>query len=168
MLADLSASTLLSFEQPAASKTKPWPDFWLSFYSAFTAVSAVPPSVEEHRHKEQPRGQDGHSERSTHTHTAPSHTRHCCWSCCGFLESVGRSLEQGNGTRMRKREGPLALYSRALSGCHGGRGLLPEPLCEMRTLQKHSLERDRKSTGDCSDRSAVKVPSLKRQCLYLR
>ena len=74
-----------------------------------------------------------------------------------ILDSDGRSLQQGDGKRIRKRVGTLALYSRALSGCHGVRGLLPEPLCEMRTLQKHSLERDRKSTGDCSDRTAVKV-----------
>lgn len=87
------------------------------------------------------------------------------------LDSEGRSLQQGDGKWIRKRVGNLALYSRALSGCHGVRGLLPEPLCEMRTLQKHSLERDRKSTGDCSDRTAVKVPlasSCKRQYLDLR
>lgn len=48
----------------------------------------------------------------------------------------------------QERGGSLASYSRALSGCRGVRGLLPEPLCEMRTLQKHSLERDRESTGD--------------------
>lgn len=74
------------------------------------------------------------------------------------LDGEGRSLRQGDGNKGRKRVGTLALYSRALSGCHGVRGLLPEPLCEMRTLQKHSLERDRKSTGDCSDRTAVKAP----------
>lgn len=74
------------------------------------------------------------------------------------LDSEGRSLQQGDGNKVRKRVGTLALYSRALSGCHGVRGLLPEPLCEMRTLQKHSLERDRKSTVDCSDRAAVKAP----------
>lgn len=75
-----------------------------------------------------------------------------------ILDREGWSLQQGDGKRIRKRIGTLALYSRALSGCHGARGLLPEPLCEMRTLQKHSLERDRKSTGDCSDRTAVKAP----------
>lgn len=87
------------------------------------------------------------------------------------LDSEGRCLQQCDGKRIRKRVGTLALYSRALSGCHGVRGLLPEPLCEMRTLQKHSLERDRKSTGDCSDRTAAKVPlasSCKRQYLDLR
>lgn len=74
------------------------------------------------------------------------------------LDSEGRSLQQGDGKRIRKRVATLALYSRASSGCHGVRGLLPEPLCEMRTLQKHSLERDRKSTGDCRDKTAVKLP----------
>lgn len=74
------------------------------------------------------------------------------------LESEGRSLQQGGGKRMRKRVATLALYSRASSGCRGARGLPPEPLCEMRTLQKRSLERDRKSTGDCRDKTAVKRP----------
>lgn len=85
----------------------------------------------------------------TPTHLPTTPAGQCSRTCRGFLESVGRSLQQENGTRIRKRVGPLALYSRALSGCHGVRGLLPEPLCEMRTLQKHSLERDRKSTGAC-------------------
>lgn len=105
----------------------------------------------------------------THPHTPPSHTS---WTLLLNLSwlfgECGEVPVTGEWDRISKRVGPLALYSRALSGCHGVRGLLPEPLCEMRTLQKHSLERDRKSTGDCSDRTAVKVPSHKRQCLYLR
>lgn len=67
-----------------------------------------------------------------------------------LLSGDGGSQPQMDGERSLEQRwgaggvtGTLDSYSQASSGCRAVRGLLLEPLCETRTLQRHSLERDR-------------------------